>query len=172
MVDPKRNDGQASSTRAGHFLYGGNDSNQVSEADNGEIDPAEKRRTEELHRRFVKKLGNPDALRWGRPAQQDEAANDDEEEADAEADDAEASAPVSAGRIKKKGAKTGKLTPMELQFLDIKRKHLDTLLIVEVGYKFRFFGEDARIAAKELSIVCIPGKMRYDERELKSWIHL
>ncbi|KAK8049625.1 hypothetical protein PG994_011355 [Apiospora phragmitis] len=33
----------------------------------------------------------------------------------------------------------------------------------KVGYKFRFFGEDARIAAKELSIVCIPGKMRYDE---------
>lgn len=53
---------------------------------------------------------------------------------------------------------------MELQFLEIKRKHMDTVLIVEVGYKFRFFGEDARVAAKELSIVCIPGKMRYDER--------
>jgi DNA mismatch repair protein MSH3 len=54
---------------------------------------------------------------------------------------------------------------MEIQFLEIKRQHMDTLLIMEVGYKFRFFGEDARIAAKELSIVCIPGKMRYDERE-------
>jgi len=42
---------------------------------------------------------------------------------------------------------------------------MDTLLIVEVGYKFKFFGEDARTAAKELSIVCIPGKFRYDERE-------
>lgn len=52
---------------------------------------------------------------------------------------------------------------MEKQFLDIKRKHLDTILIVEVGYKFKFFGEDARVAAKELSIVCIPGKFRYDE---------
>jgi DNA mismatch repair protein MSH3 len=53
---------------------------------------------------------------------------------------------------------------MELQVLDIKRKHMDTLLIIEVGYKFRFFGEDARIAAKELGIVCIPGRFRYDER--------
>ncbi|KAK8125165.1 MutS domain V [Apiospora kogelbergensis] len=52
---------------------------------------------------------------------------------------------------------------MEEQFLAIKRKNMDTLLIMEVGYKFRFFGEDARLAAKELSIVCIPGKMRYDE---------
>jgi DNA mismatch repair protein MSH3 len=54
---------------------------------------------------------------------------------------------------------------MELQILDIKRKHMDTLLIVEVGYKFKFYGEDARTAAKELSIVCIPGKYRYDERK-------
>lgn len=75
--------------------------------------------------------------------------------------------PPAAAKTKKKGAKTGKLTPMEIQFLDIKRKHMDTILIVEVGYKFRFFGEDARIAAKELSIVCIPGKLRYDERTWK-----
>ena len=30
----------------------------------------------------------------------------------------------------------------------------DTLLLVEVGYKFKFFGEDAKIAAKELNIAC------------------
>ncbi len=66
--------------------------------------------------------------------------------------------PPAQSKAKKKGTKTGKLTPMEIQFLDIKRKHMDTLLIVEVGYKFKFFGEDARTASKELSIVCIPGK--------------
>jgi DNA mismatch repair protein MSH3 len=60
------------------------------------------------------------------------------------------------------------LTPMELQMLEIKRKHMDAILIVEVGYKFKFFGEDARIAAKELGIVCIPGKFRFDEREYDS----
>ena len=30
----------------------------------------------------------------------------------------------------------------------------ETLLLVEVGYKFKFFGEDAKIAAKELNIAC------------------
>ncbi|RMZ78153.1 hypothetical protein DV738_g4031, partial [Chaetothyriales sp. CBS 135597] len=47
--------------------------------------------------------------------------------------------------------------------IEIKAKHMDTLLVVEVGYKYRFFGEDARVAAKELNIMCIPGKYRYDE---------
>lgn len=97
-------------------------------------------------------------------ASEDGAAND-EDDGDADGDGEEDDAPPT--KTKKKGSKSGKLTPMEIQFLDIKRKHLDTILIVEVGYKFRFFGEDARIAAKELSIVCIPGKMRYDERGLR-----
>ncbi|OAQ84357.1 DNA mismatch repair protein MSH3 [Purpureocillium lilacinum] len=124
-------------------------------------DLATRRRNEDLHRRFVKKLGHPDAMSWRARGTHDEdqvAAEDGD--ADGDAAEEEEVAPT---RTKKKGAKTGKLTPMEVQFLDIKRKHMDTILIVEVGYKFRFFGEDARIAAKELSIVCIPGKMRYDE---------
>ncbi|XP_063049779.1 DNA mismatch repair protein Msh3 [Engraulis encrasicolus] len=45
-------------------------------------------------------------------------------------------------------------TPLELQFIEIKEKHKDTLLCVECGYKYRFFGEDAEIAAKELNIFC------------------
>ncbi|KKA29438.1 hypothetical protein TD95_002678 [Thielaviopsis punctulata] len=40
---------------------------------------------------------------------------------------------------------------------------MDTLLVIEVGYKFQFFGEDARTAAKTLSIMCIPGRLRYDD---------
>lgn len=119
---------------------------------------------EELHRKFVKKLGHPDSMAMIRRRNfqlEDEAAAQDE---DGEGDEGEEDEAARPKNTKKKGAKTGKLTPMEIQFLDIKRKHLDTVLIVEVGYKFRFFGEDARIAAKELSIVCIPGKFRYDER--------
>ncbi|XP_031426428.1 DNA mismatch repair protein Msh3 [Clupea harengus] len=45
-------------------------------------------------------------------------------------------------------------TPLEQQFLEIKKQHKDTLLGVECGYKYRFFGEDAEIAAKELNIFC------------------
>ncbi|XP_067083987.1 DNA mismatch repair protein Msh3 isoform X2 [Osmerus mordax] len=51
------------------------------------------------------------------------------------------------------GAKQG-YTPLEQQFVHIKQQHKDTLLAVECGYKYRFFGEDAEIAAKELNIFC------------------
>ncbi|KAK4116485.1 hypothetical protein N656DRAFT_702069 [Canariomyces notabilis] len=141
------------------------DSSCPGEDDDGD-DLAAKRRKEELHRKFVKKLGHPDSLSMlrRRNFQADSETpgleGEDDEGAAGEAEEDEATPPA---KTKKKGAKTGKLTPMEIQFLDIKRKHMDTILIVEVGYKFRFFGEDARIAARELSIVCIPGKFRYDE---------
>lgn len=36
-------------------------------------------------------------------------------------------------------------TPLEQQFLEIKKQHKDTLLGVECGYKYRFFGEDAEV---------------------------
>lgn len=141
--------------RTEKYRYEGSSSQRAEEDDESE------RHRRELHRKFVKKLGHPDALAWRRRGQQDDSRAVADEDADEDAEEEEAAAPA---KSRKKGAKTGKLTPMEIQFLDIKRKHLDTVLIVEVGYKFRFFGEDARIAAKELSIVCIPGKMRYDER--------
>nr|KAJ3420690.1 Mismatch repair protein msh3 [Polyrhizophydium stewartii] len=53
----------------------------------------------------------------------------------------------------KKPRKGEKLTPLEQQFLEIKSAHPDVLLFVEVGYKYRFFGEDAKIASRELGIV-------------------
>ncbi|GJC92506.1 mutS domain V [Colletotrichum higginsianum] len=125
--------------RAGRFAYS-QSSDLNAEGEEDQEDPYMRRHKEELHNKFVKKLGHPDSMLWRRRREDD------------------------APKAKKGGARANKkLTPMEIQFLDIKRKHLDTILIVEVGYKFRFFGEDARIAAKELSIVCIPGKYRYDE---------
>ncbi|KAM6965383.1 DNA mismatch repair protein Msh3, partial [Aplochiton taeniatus] len=45
-------------------------------------------------------------------------------------------------------------TPLEQQFIQIKQQHKEVLLAVECGYKYRFFGEDAEIAAKELNIFC------------------
>uniref|UniRef100_A0A8C8EA29 DNA mismatch repair protein MSH3 n=1 Tax=Otus sunia TaxID=257818 RepID=A0A8C8EA29_9STRI len=45
-------------------------------------------------------------------------------------------------------------TPLELQFLEMKKQYKDAVLCVECGYKYRFFGEDAEIAAKELNIYC------------------
>ena len=132
-----------------------------SSSDSDSDDPETKRRKAELHRKFVKKLGHPDSLvnmrRRNADAAAPMAATGDAEEA--EDDEEDEPQPTKKGAGKKKG----KLTPMELQFLAIKRKHLDTLLVVEVGYKFKFLGEDARAAARVLGIVCIPGKLRYDE---------
>ncbi|KAK6954123.1 Mismatch repair protein msh3 [Daldinia eschscholtzii] len=149
-------------TRTERYIYNGSDSREDIVEEEEAQDVAEKRRKEELHRKFVQKLGRPDSLAYGRRGmgQQDDEAQAAAEDAE---DGEEEEPPPPPTKGKKKGTKTGKLTPMEIQFLDIKRKHMDTILIVEVGYKFKFFGEDARIAAKELSIVCIPGKLRYDE---------
>ncbi|GJJ68531.1 DNA mismatch repair protein MSH3 [Entomortierella parvispora] len=44
-------------------------------------------------------------------------------------------------------------TPLEQQYLEIKEQYPDAILCIEVGYKFRFFGNDAEIASKELSIM-------------------
>ncbi|KAI3372025.1 hypothetical protein L3Q82_006895 [Scortum barcoo] len=45
-------------------------------------------------------------------------------------------------------------TPLEQQVIQLKQQHKDALLAVECGYKYRFFGEDAEIAAKVLNIFC------------------
>nr|XP_034348126.1 DNA mismatch repair protein Msh3 [Arvicanthis niloticus] len=45
-------------------------------------------------------------------------------------------------------------TPLELQYMGLKQQHKDSVLCVECGYKYRFFGEDAEIAARELNIYC------------------
>ena len=144
-------------------------SSPVRDDDDVDGDDETKRRKESLHEKFVKKLGRPDSIvgikrrNWVIS----EETTEDQTDADDDGEDAEEDAtpkPTTKGRkgiTAKKGA--NKLTPMEKQFLDIKQKHMDTLMIMEVGYKFKFLGEDARIAAKELSIVCIPGKFRFDE---------
>ncbi|XP_060066671.1 DNA mismatch repair protein Msh3-like [Ylistrum balloti] len=50
--------------------------------------------------------------------------------------------------------KKNKYTPLEQQFMDIKEKYPHAVLCVECGYKYRFFGEDAEIAAEVLKIFC------------------
>lgn len=46
--------------------------------------------------------------------------------------------------LKNKRTKT-KYTPLEQQYIELKEKYPDTLLFVECGYKYRFFGEDAEV---------------------------
>ncbi|KAL8950820.1 MAG: hypothetical protein Q9222_003167 [Ikaeria aurantiellina] len=154
------------SERTSQYVFSSSPSRDAENVD----DEATQRIKERLHQNFVKKLGRPDSIaeikrrnRLIDEGKEDGAdAEDDEEGEQGEEDEVAKPQPKSKkGTAAKKS--TNKLTPMEKQVLEIKRTHMDTLLVVEVGYKFRFFGEDARTAAKELSIVCIPGKFRYDE---------
>ena len=147
-------------------------SSPVQNEEHFEVDDEARRRKERLHKEFVKKLGRPDSIaeikrrNWQVTEDNVDGPTNHEDAEDAE-DVEEQQSPPKAVTKGKKGvaAKKGgsKLKPMDKQFLDIKAKHLDTILVFEVGYKLKFFGEDARIAAKELSIVCISGKLRYDE---------
>ncbi|XP_056134505.1 DNA mismatch repair protein Msh3 [Lampris incognitus] len=65
---------------------------------------------------------------------------------------AELSPPSDSGALNKRSKSV--YTPLEQQVIQIKQQHKDVLLAVECGYKYRFFGEDAEIAAKDLNIVC------------------
>ncbi|OCF34115.1 DNA mismatch repair protein MSH3 [Kwoniella heveanensis BCC8398] len=52
-------------------------------------------------------------------------------------------------------------TPLEKQYMEIKEKNQDVLLLMEVGYKYKFHGDDAKIAGKELGIVAFPSRNFY-----------
>ncbi|KAI9739502.1 MAG: Mismatch repair protein msh3 [Cirrosporium novae-zelandiae] len=143
--------------RTSKYLF----SSSIEKDENVEKDESSIKQKERLHNKFVKKLGRPESIaeikrrNWVGPEDttEDQAVEEEEDEPPP--------SKAKRGTAVKRGGH--KLTPMEKQVLEIKRKHMDTVLVIEVGYKFRFFGEDARTAAKELSIVCIPGKFRYDE---------
>ncbi|KAK5707402.1 Mismatch repair protein msh3 [Elasticomyces elasticus] len=176
IAGPSRDSSKTTGARTSKYLFSSSSSPipdpATGENDLGLDDDSDSREVKKrLHQKFVKKLGKPDSIadikrknRFITEETEDlDGADEDEEEAEPE--------PTSKSRSKKgTTAKKGKLTPLEKQVLDIKHAHPDTLLVVEVGYKFRFFGEDARIAAKELSIVCIPGKFRFDEHPSEAHI--
>ncbi|KAJ2917229.1 hypothetical protein MD484_g3189, partial [Candolleomyces efflorescens] len=44
-------------------------------------------------------------------------------------------------------------TPLELQVRQLKVEHPGTVLMIEVGYKYKFFDDDAKVADKELGMV-------------------
>ncbi|CAM9531622.1 unnamed protein product [Ectocarpus sp. 4 AP-2014] len=66
--------------------------------------------------------------------------------------DATSSSSRGKGKAAAAAAARVKLTPMEQQVVDLKAKHPGVLLLVECGYRYRFFGDDALVAAKVLRI--------------------
>lgn len=97
----------------------------------------------------------PEAGRVGDQGGEGSAEEGTAPSAAAAADSNESSGKTKAAALRRKGkGKAGgaagrvKLTPMEQQVSDLKAQHPGVLLLVECGYRYRFFGDDALIAAK------------------------
>lgn len=66
--------------------------------------------------------------------------------------------PTKNQRQSRKKTTSSTLTPLEVQILKIQEENPSTTLLVEVGYKFRFFGPDARKASQILGIACFKSR--------------
>ena len=130
--------------------------------------PEDLARKQSLHEKFVQKLGRPESLVKARRQSQEGSPVEDEEidvEEEQEEEEVPAAAKALRGKYARGGAKApaakpasksttaanAKLTPLERQYVEIKKSYPDTLLLIEVGYKFRFFGEDAKVLPSSLS---------------------
>ena len=88
------------------------------------------------------------------------AEGEEGDEGGDEEEERSVSAKKSGGNAaKKSGAKGGggggggiKYTPLEQQYLETRKDFPDAVLFVETGYRYKFFGKDAEIAAKVLNI--------------------
>lgn len=138
------------------------DSNTQSEASDKN---KEERKT--LHEKWVRKIGTAQSVQQPLETDADSQSADVDEAEEADVGDAASLTNRFTADTKDKTLRrkpNSKLTPLEKQFVDLKRKHGEkTVLVVEVGYKFRFFGLDAQIAAKELHIYCSPGRTDLNE---------
>ena len=141
------------SPRTARYKYLGS-STGTNEAET--FTPEQLARKQSLHERFVQKLGKPDSMTTLRLQSETETQLEEEEHEEEEGE----LPPVKSLRAKytapggkrattaKKSASesTAKFTPLERQYVEIKKQYPDTLLLIEVGYKFRFFGEDAKVS--------------------------
>ncbi|ORY72354.1 hypothetical protein LY90DRAFT_667227 [Neocallimastix californiae] len=61
---------------------------------------------------------------------------------------------TSPPKITKKKDDKKNYTPLELQYIGLKEKYPNMILAIEVGYKYRFFAEDAMTVSKVLGVMC------------------
>ncbi|CAI4058721.1 hypothetical protein SUVZ_03G1420 [Saccharomyces uvarum] len=62
-----------------------------------------------------------------------------------------------------KNKPTLKLTPLDTQVKGLKMHHMDKVLVIRVGYKYKCFAEDAVAVSRILHIKLVPGKLSIDE---------
>lgn len=58
-----------------------------------------------------------------------------------------------------KKQKKNKLTPLDQQVKELKLLHMDKVLAIQVGYKYKFYCQDAVQVHKILNIMLVPGKL-------------
>ncbi|KAF5099218.1 hypothetical protein D0Z00_001721 [Geotrichum galactomycetum] len=152
--------------------------------------PEEEAAARERHEKFVKRLGRPgsiEAIKRGRydsalrqavtdentdpneDTGDDGGQEDNDEEAEEKEEGAKSGLTKRFARSKSSAAaatkkkKAFKLTPLDQQFVDLKLANPDVLLVIEVGYKYRFFGRDAQTASRVLSNFLVPGKLNHED---------
>lgn len=167
-VNPRRNSALLAAQRKLKYNYKGIDSSAKPNLQ-PDLTPEQEKAKKDLHDKFMAKLGKPgsiEAIKRGRyeSGRLVEEGEEEEEEPEVEEDESPL-ANLKKKLSRKSTAKPAKkkLTPMEQQFVDLKKANPQVLLVVEVGYKYRLFGEDARIASKELSMFLVPGRMSVEE---------
>lgn len=139
---------RASTNSASQYRYQVKQEQEVASTDD-QTDP----RKQDLHERFVNFLGQPGGLqRFRRRVVSPEAAGDDDDDDEGDEDPKTTKA-------------TKKLTPFEEQYIELKRKYMDTILIVHNGYKYKIYGQDARVVSRICSYALIPGKMTIDDSD-------
>ncbi|KAH8829663.1 DNA mismatch repair protein MSH3 [Flagelloscypha sp. PMI_526] len=131
------------------------------------LSPAQAKRRKDFERKLLFNDNNPLLKRRSHleytasPSPDlDEALSDDEQEHESVferfSNIPSSSKPHARTRLPQANSETVKLTPLEEQVLKLKEDNPGTLIMFQVGYKYQFYEEDARIASKELGIVCHP----------------
>jgi DNA mismatch repair protein MSH3 len=106
------------------------------------------KRNSKRHNLWSERLGN-----WVPKSKRDEEEEGGEEGEDGGEEEEEEEASTGRGRGKAtatKGNATVRRTPLEQQYLDIKKANPDLILMVEHGYRYRFFGDDAEVAVSTI----------------------
>ncbi|KAH3900768.1 related to DNA mismatch repair protein MSH3 [Saccharomycodes ludwigii] len=78
----------------------------------------------------------------------------------------------STKKLVKNGKKsTSELTPFDKQFKELKLQHMDKILAVQVGYKYKFFAQDAVLVSQLLHNMLVPGKLTLDDSNPQDKLH-
>ncbi|KAI9020558.1 muts domain V-domain-containing protein [Hyaloraphidium curvatum] len=116
-------------------------------------DPAKEARRQEFVRKFDMHVTEEMAAQKRRRGLDGEAEDGEPGEEEASEDEEPKAKKQKTAKGSGKAGGGTKFTPLEMQFVDLRKRYPGVLLVIEVGYKFRFFDDDARTAAKHLGIV-------------------